>query len=387
MRRAGLTVLVLLLVGCGGAAAPTATPLATVTVTPVATTTPVVNLAATATRGAELAQVATLTAPTATMVGTPTPLSQSPTAVPPALPSATSLPAPTTAMGISPTRTPTTQSSGGPILTVVTVQGGDPVNIRVAPDSGSPVIALIGAGSDVMVMTSPDVSDSNGQSWVPVNVGTRSGYVRSDLVGPRHVSSLPFPGVFPTPIFLATRVPPVLEASPTTVTVPRPTVAPATRTAPRRVALSHVTITLPGTVDPTDVGNGSSASFFCRNGGSATCRIDIDFALRTVRANDSAQAEANTRIVIEANLEANQILWSEFSSFAHTTRTGLSGTTTTYQLRDRYGTGYVYDIFTMADGAGNVRTIGFQYQGGTDRPVFNTGQIDWYAMLDSITIN
>jgi len=106
-----------------------------------------------------------------------------------------------------------------------------------------------------------------------------------------------------------------------------------------------------------------------------------------VTANDSTEADAKVRTVIRANAEADQVLWNVFSTFAYTTRTGLSGITTTYQLRDRYGVGYVYDTFVMADGAGNVRTIGFQYQGGTDRPVFKDGQVDWYAMLDSITTN
>jgi hypothetical protein len=161
-----------------------------------------------------LSQIATLSVPTATVAVTPTSLAvtNTPTAIPP---SATSPPAPATPTDVPPTKTSAASSAGGPILTVVTVQGGDPVNVRAAPDSNAPVIALIGAGSDVIVMSGSDVRDAIGQLWVPVSVEGRSGYLRGDLVGPRHVSSMPYPGVFPTPIFVATQAPTASAATPT----------------------------------------------------------------------------------------------------------------------------------------------------------------------------
>lgn len=225
MRRAAYVLVVLLLAGCGAASPTVPPPTPPPSATP-ASATP--NTAATATRGVELTQIATLSAPTATVAVAPTVI---PTQAP-------ASPTPTVTLA-SPTNAPASptpvSNSGGPILVVVTVQGSDPVNIRAAPDPASAVIALVGAGSDVMVMTGSDAADGTGHTWTPVNVEGRGGYIRSDLVGPRHVSSMPFPGVFPTPIFLAASPPSIVP--PATVIVEMPptaTSAVIASTAPLR---------------------------------------------------------------------------------------------------------------------------------------------------------
>lgn len=195
MRRWGWewTIAVMVLAGCGGTA-----PGATVTVAPSPTVTasPAVN--ATATRDAEMAQIATLTAPTATLV--------------PPTPSAAVIPT-------SPAATPV---AAGP--QVVTVQGADPLNVRESPDPSATVIALLGAGADAPVLD-PTITGIDGTTkWVHVQAGNRDGYVRADFVSAPHTTT----AAIPMPIFLATRIPPSLPVQPSV----RPTNAPIASPTP-----------------------------------------------------------------------------------------------------------------------------------------------------------
>jgi len=191
----GILLLVVLLVGCGGATA-------TAVSTSLATSFPT----STVTAGA-----ATSTATTPALTPTPIP----------------------TLMGSVSTIPPSTPATSG--AQVVTVQGSDRVNVRATASPTAAVIALFGAGADVLVV-GQDTTGSDGARWVHVQAGDRDGYIRSDLVSGPHASA----NALPTPVFLATR----------TATLPAPMIiTPSTMSAvtPTNTPLALIPSTIPAT--------------------------------------------------------------------------------------------------------------------------------------------
>lgn len=196
MRRALFVFVAIVLVGCGGASV--ATP--TIAVSPTA------NTAATATRNAELGQLATqqsesvqiatlsaaLAQPPATVIPTPTALPPPNTSVP------TSMPPTPTDTPVVPTDAPAPATSTAvPALPAGAqfVRGldNDPVNIRERPSIQAPVVALLNPGVDALI-AGPSSTDEQGQRWLWVRLGVsgKDGYVRADLVSAPHtVGSLP----------------------------------------------------------------------------------------------------------------------------------------------------------------------------------------------------
>lgn len=195
MRRYGWIPIALLLTACGGVP-------------------PTANIGATATRGAELAQIATLTAPTATAIETPT-ISATPTSLPPtpsavpAIPTAPSpsdAPTPTavspTATPVPPTATQARDSGSSPgVVTVLSDGTGDLVNIRSAPNMSAQVLTQVPAGTELQLHDSSDTMSGDGWHWVKVEMDHGGiGYIRRDLVSAARTAS----SVTSTPVIVAT---------------------------------------------------------------------------------------------------------------------------------------------------------------------------------------
>ncbi len=263
MRRAVFVLIVFLLVGCGGNMAPTATPLATATITPTAPATPVANVAATATRGAELAQVATLSAPTPTVVAalpTPTALAPPSTPIPVTLAAATAtnapIPATSTTVPPPPTAMPTATLAASSSAQIVRGLDNDPVNVRERPSMQAAVVALLQPNTDALI-AGPASTDEQGQRWLWVRLGAggKDGFVRADLVG--------------TPRAGVVAVPAAAVSAPTNSAVPTST-GPSDPTAyaaylqskfgsygSHRIDIKNVQI--------TNVPNGYAVTFFVSN--------------------------------------------------------------------------------------------------------------------------
>lgn len=222
MCRTAAALVALTLIGCGGAT-PVPSPTIAVSPTPDVSAT---NAAAqaTITRGTEIAQLATSQAESVQIATLTAILAAPPPATPTALTPSTQAPVPTSTSTVVPPPTiptsPPPPTPSGP--QVVTVQGRDPLNVRLLPDPSAAVIALIGAGADVLVLEQDVIGADRTIHWVHVRVGDRDGYVRAEFVNAAHPSA----GPIPTPIFLATRVPPA-PPPPTATTDPNGAIARA----------------------------------------------------------------------------------------------------------------------------------------------------------------
>ncbi len=209
-RRYGALLALLILVACGGTAAPT-----------VPASVPAITPAATATHAVEVTPVATDLA----MPSTPLPGSASPVTITASAPAGTPVviittpgardatPAvtqPTVARATAQARsmTPSTATphrrvtmatvnarddSGSPPPAaseqVVTVTASDGIRIRSKPSTDADAIAQVGDGSALTVIEA-DVPGSDGAGrWMRVRYAGKDGYVRSDLVGTAHAPS------------------------------------------------------------------------------------------------------------------------------------------------------------------------------------------------------
>ncbi len=198
MRRAVFALLVFALVGCGGGtpvATPTAAPTTTATPSPVAA--PTVNSAATATRGAELAQNAILATTFAVPAATPTPLAPTKASVPP-----TDTPVPNTPTAIPATATtgpptvialPTT--ADGRVVTVVGDGSGQDVNIRSEPSTSATILTQVRPGVNLPLKSTTRVGREGADWWQIVSDQGGVAYVRADLVSVPHASSVTAPTI------------------------------------------------------------------------------------------------------------------------------------------------------------------------------------------------
>ncbi len=198
MRRAVFALLVFALVGCGGGtpvATPTAAPTTTATPSPVAA--PTVNSAATATRGAELAQNAILATTFAVPAATPTPLAPTKASVPP-----TDTPVPNTPTAIPATATtgpptvialPTT--ADGRVVTVVGDGSGQSVNIRSEPSMSATILSQVRPGVNLPLRSTTRVGREGADWWQIVSDQGGVAYVRADLVSVPHASSVAAPTI------------------------------------------------------------------------------------------------------------------------------------------------------------------------------------------------
>lgn len=218
----------LALIGCGQTSGATAVNQAS----------PTGNPGATATRAAELAQLATLV-PAATAATQATPVPVTPTVIDAAAtpadatvlaPTPTALSAPSSAVAntAEPTNrpltvdAPTATATAAPepsastdtpsppavpttrVVTILVDGTGDSVNIRSAPDMSGRVLAQARPGAEVQLHDTSDAVDGNGSHWLKVEVDHGGiGYIRRDLVSTPHAAS----DVISTPTFVPTRVP------------------------------------------------------------------------------------------------------------------------------------------------------------------------------------
>lgn len=189
MRRVVFVLALLMLVGCGGGSS-VGTP--TIPVTPRQSASPTANAAGTATRGAEMAQIATLTAPTATVIATPM-IAATPTALTPAstpVPATdTPSPLPTAATTPSPTFITVPTTTGGEVVTVLDDGTGQSVNVRTLPSVSANIVLQVRPGTTLPLKSTTPVSGDGGNWWQIMSDHGGAAYVRADLVSAPHMPS------------------------------------------------------------------------------------------------------------------------------------------------------------------------------------------------------